>query len=539
MTQRNPELRKRIERFSLLRAAQRALARCMHPAVLDPLREHGRQLLIHLQEAAPEASEIHDEVAFRDIDRQLGHHLGQTQELLGRLEFSQLRAAGPELCREKPEELRALVDVILLGSLADDQEIRLAEYLITMLCIEDRDGRRTQVRDPRDQAKTLREIELPLIAESDVCAAVAQLQEAADSLIRGGDHGDVRDEIRGFKQELGAGILHPEILAATVAYNVAMSNQVSARIDSTLALDQLADDLLADLDHPDAGGGDLLHGREMESLVAALRARILGVQGAGDPASRIAKAFRLDGLVAREVEALEDPEGDDLNPLIASAVVLGCSLRQGAALTELLAEIGLDPDELENLALPALLREMGAASSKFFADGGYAQAFLISEVKTRNLTAVHAAAKRRARGDEAGPSGASRPSRRRWLPFGISPALLSVVAGPLLGLVIGAMIFSPLDDDVRIFSSSELLEISPFLDSGHERMEQGSVRFVGHLFPTWGYLPTPARESAASEVAEYFVTRGVREGVLLSAGPRVMVRWADGEITELTVKPQD
>ena len=48
MDRPNAALTERAGRFSLLRAAQRALARCMHPAVLDPLREQGRQLLIQL-----------------------------------------------------------------------------------------------------------------------------------------------------------------------------------------------------------------------------------------------------------------------------------------------------------------------------------------------------------------------------------------------------------------------------------------------------------------------------------------------------------
>ena len=368
---------------------------------------------------------------------------------------------------------------------------------------------------------------------------MTRLEEATQSLIRGGDHRHLRDETRGFKRVLGARILHPQILAAAVAYNVAMTNQVSAQIDSTLALDQLADDLLAELKQPEAGDSDLLHGRAMTRLAAALRTRVRGAANEDGSASRIVAAFRVDGLVPREVEALEDSDDDPVNQLIVSAVVLGCVLRQRAALAERLGEIGLDPEGLERDALPALLREMAAVSSKFFADSRYSEAFVLSEVKTRNLAAIRAAAERRGREGDAGSSQASGTAVRWRLPFGLSPGLFGLVLGPILGLVIGAMFLSPPKNDVRILSPSELSEISPFLDSGHRRMEEGELRFVGHLVPTWDYLATPERKTAATEVVSHFAARGVYDGVLVGVGTRVMARWHDGEIIELAPKPVD
>ncbi len=70
-------------------------------------------------------------------------------------------------------------------------------------------------------------------------------------------------------------------------------------------------------------------------------------------------------------------------------------------------------------------------------------------------------------------------------------------------------------------------------------MEDGELRFVGQLFPTWDYLATPERGAAATEVASHFVARGVHDGVLLGVGLRVMARWDDGEIIELAPKPVD
>ena len=187
--------------------------------------------------------------------------------------------------------------------------------------------------------------------------------------------------------------------------------------------------------------------------------------------------------------------------------------------------------------MPALLREMGAASSKFFADSRYAEAFELSEVKTRNLAAIHAAVERRARGANGGASQASGAGVRQRLSFGLWVAPFGLVVALVLGLSIGAMFSSPVENDARILTSSRLSGISPFLDSGHQqRIEDGELRFVGHLLPTWDYMGTPERGAAANEVASYFTTRGVKNGVLLGGGMRVMARWEDGKITELVTK---
>ena len=95
MTDTDAEIRERIQLFSLLRAAQRALSRCLHPAALDPVREHGRQLLIQLQALADpgaDDAERHAE-ALAGIDRLLAHQMGQTLEIVANLEFAQLRVS--------------------------------------------------------------------------------------------------------------------------------------------------------------------------------------------------------------------------------------------------------------------------------------------------------------------------------------------------------------------------------------------------------------------------------------------------------------
>lgn len=541
MADRNRQLRERVERFRLLRAAQRALARCMHPAILDPLREQGRELLLQFRAVEQRPSVVRDDPRLSEIDRLLSHHLGGTLELVGKLEFAQLRAAGPALVRDKPEELLALVEVTLQGGRVREPHTRLIEYIVTMLCVEERKGRRRQVREPGELTPGLRGGAVCGTADSssEVEGAVSRIEAAAEGLSRRGNHLALRDEIRGFKKDLGASLLHPKILSAAVAYNVAMSNQASAQLDSTLALDELTDDLLNGATRAPQGDVDLLHGRGMARLTAAFRARIRGAPCDDAPAARVAAAFEIDGLVAREIEALEDSGEDPLNRLIAATVVLGCALRQRAELAEPMQALGLEAEALERGALPALLSEIGAASGKHFADSGYSEAFLLSEMKTRNLAAIQEAALRRARETADGGASVTEAGASARLPFGLSPARMGLVVGAVVGVLLAMIFVATFGDGKRALSTSELSEISPFLDTGHRREEAGELHFVGHLFPTWRYLGTPEREVAASEMATHLSGLGVSHGVLLGVDRSVMVRWQDGRLIEITPKPPE
>ena len=224
------EVSDRVQAFSLLRTSQRALTRCLHPAQLAPLREQGRQLLIRLQalseriasDADGATSSLTDE--FAEIDQLLSHQLGQTLEFTGHLEFAQLRASGRQLCSEHSNEVRALIDVMLRGDLRADKTLRLLEYLITMLSSEEWSGRRRVVNEPAGLTRGLREIGERHAHSPTADAAVAHFHEAIASLMRGEDHGELRNEIRAYKRELGDTILNPRVLASTVGYNVAMWN---------------------------------------------------------------------------------------------------------------------------------------------------------------------------------------------------------------------------------------------------------------------------------------------------------------------------
>ncbi len=114
---------------------------------------------------------------------------------------------------------------------------------------------------------------------------------------------------------------------------------------------------------------------------------------------------------------------------------------------------------------------------------------------------------------------------------------MAKIAGPALVIALAAVLVSPLENDRRVLSPSELAEISPFLESGHERSDGGVRRFVGNLGPTWEYLGTSERMAAASEIGERLQELEIHSAALLGEGPRTMARWENGAITWLVPKP--
>ena len=144
---------------------------------------------------------------------------------------------------------------------------------------------------------------------------------------------------------------------------------------------------------------------------------------------------------------------------------------------------------------------------------------------------------------EKGGKGAAAepPSNRAWLRISLSddlsPRVLAMIVGPILGIGVAAMCLSPLGGDVAILSPSELAEISPFIESGQQRIHEGEERFVGKLGPAWDYLGTPERRAVTREIGERFEALGIDSVVLLAPGPRLMARWEKGAIVEFVPKP--
>ncbi|RLE20537.1 MAG: hypothetical protein DRJ50_10600, partial [Actinobacteria bacterium] len=393
----------RISRFTGLSAAQRALSRSIHPSELAPLHEQSRALLIELRDVvarskADDAS--NDEVSstvLDHFDRALHEQSERTREFVDRIDMRQLRATVPLIAHQHPEEVGGLVDVLLGGDLDSDKQLRILEYLITLLSAEEHAGRRRLHRDPSqltDRLKTL-SAEQAETANVDWVVAERMLEKATAEVLQGGDVGAIRDRVRRCKEEFGSCLLHPSVLSASVKYNIAMWNHVAAEIDSSRSIDELASDLLTDMGEvpiPLSGGtaGSLLDSREFASLVETLGSRVRGEPAGHGRFDRCLDRLDLDSISPDRVESFGDETPSDDAWLVRAAVLVGLILRGLPESGTAIEGLGLDPEELATTTFDELMARMSELSRKHFAAGQDTEAFQLSDAKTHELTAHRA-----------------------------------------------------------------------------------------------------------------------------------------------------
>ncbi|MBW2420496.1 MAG: hypothetical protein JRH19_18285, partial [Deltaproteobacteria bacterium] len=512
------ELRKRIERFASLQAAHRALARSVHPSELAVVREQSRGLLIRLQGLS---SELRDDGAGAPAAE-------------GSISLEEIDRVLADQSVRYPDEVGGLVDLLLTGDLEDDKILRTLEYLITMLSAEEQGGRRVVVGEPSAVRPRLREVgEQIREAAGDECMLAERVfEDAVVQLLQQGDLGEIRDRVRRYKEELRSKILHPQVLATVVAYNVAMFNCVAAEIDSSRAVDDLAKELFDPETEAEAAapssvsGAEILGSRVFEELVAALRAKVIGKPPEPGPAGRAVAPLSLAALRAEDAEIFSGEESDEAVVLMQSAITLGLVLRH-LAQTE------------------GPMARMTELARKRFADSQYSDAFRLSDVKTHSLgshavartEAAPASAQKGAPGAvRSSGASASQPGAVAWIQEQIT--LRSTLLGLLALLLLGLLFGTPrMGGDRPATGGKELVRISPFLESGERGRGDRVARFDGRLSRSWDFLGTAERREVAMEIGRHFEGIGVQRVTLLGVRGRLMVIYADGELVTLLPRP--
>jgi hypothetical protein len=534
------EIRKRSSRFTSLRAAQRILAHSAHPSELESTFEQGRAVLLELQAFGqgageePNASERLDR-----IDRSLDEISSRTREILARTPISEFRAQLPNLAEEHPEEIEGFIETILEGGTGSNKHLRVLEYLVTLRCSEERGLRRVVVRGPNAVAPQLASLVEAGAEGLDPSAAEAVFADATRRLFRDEDVGAIRDRIRAYKEELGSHILEPRVLEAAVAYNVAMWNRMAGLLEGSRLPDRLADDILtadrgASAREPLAQGESVFDSRAFEALVSGLRARVRGEASAEDAAGRIVSMFEVGSLSPAELEALEVDEQDLPTRVTRAAVCLNMLARQLPDADETLREFGIDPELVEGPWLDELMREITAAAQKLLADGRFAEACRLSEVRAKNLGVLCGARM---------PAADATP-RRRVPPIEASRLDLSFLgkhaaaAFLVLWFVLLAFLLWP-GGGADSLSKQELSRISPYIESGHRSDEGGMARFVGVLNTGWDRLSTQQRRADALLIGERFDDLGVKGVVLLDRFQRLQVSYHGGSLIELAPNPAE
>ena len=541
------EVQSRSRRFASLRGAQRALGDALHPQELQRTVEQGRDVLAQLQElsqrvrgfengeapASPEEREAASQELAR-VDELLDEISARTRDIVDRVAISELRSALPALASQQPDTIRGLIEVTLEGDVENSKSLRLLEYLVTLLSVEERDMRRAVVCEPSDVAAPLRALAEERFAESDpTCVAAEQMFErAAAELLEAEDVGLVRDRIRRFKDELGSRILYPRVLAAAVAYNVAMWNRLADLIEGGRTLDRLAEELLAVEDEDAVGVASIFDSRAFASLVTAMRAHLCGEEPDDEACACAVAAFDVGGLAPDELEAFEASEEDYASSLVRSAVVLGLAVRHRGEIADALRQAGLDLSDLTPHWPRELAREMMATARKLLASGKYVEASRLLELKTRNLgIAVEAHA--------ASPETASAARAREPETPGFSfslPLLRQTLSMLAMGvaLLLTAVLLWPQEPELRIYSKGDLASLSPYLRSGHRRNEDDVPRFVGTLNARWDGIGLAERRRVAGEIGQQLARNGVPTMVLVDAYHRIQARAEGGELVEVT-----
>jgi hypothetical protein len=543
------ETKRLSSRFASLRAAQRALADLAHPAELEQTLEQGREILLELQSLSIRANEAGsgprsegqaaaDRAAVQRVARLLDGLSARTGEILEQKPISQLRSHLRERSVENADELRGLIDVILEGSGFDsDRNLRQLEFLATLLSSEDCDTGRAVVREPSEVAPQIRAFSALRFDNQDPeCMAAARaIADATEKLFEAEGIGDIRDNIRAYKRELGSRILHPSVLSAAVRYNVAMSNRVTGLVEGGRTVDRLADDLFAVRETVEApvASASLFDATSFFRVVSALQMRLLEESSSDGPASAIAASVEIAALDAADLEPFE-VRGDDHGAfLMRAAVTLGLIIRHEPRIGPDLRQLGIDPALLAGEWLHELAREMTATAHKLMAEARYAEASQLSEMKVKHLAVASTTPEHR--GGRARPRATATvrrevPAKRIHLD---GTWLRALFLG--LGLLAFALLLSPLRGDEQA-ATSDFSELSPYLQSGVRTDDGGTPRFVGTLSASWDRLETSERVSVASQIGDGLRAQGVERVVLLDRHDRVQVRYAGGKVLRLEPK---
>jgi hypothetical protein len=539
---RAEDVQERSRRFASLRAAQRALADTLHPHELQRSVEQGRAVLVTLQSLSLRSKAAGGEPvpAMRDldaIDSRLDDISARIREILDRVTISELRSSLPLLSSEQPETLRGLIDVVLEGDRENPKSLRLLEYLVTLLSCEERGRRRVVTRQPLEVAPSLRIFSDGVLDETDSALAAAEqiFERASEALPEDEEFGLLRDRVRRYKQELGVRILQPRVLAAAVAYNVAMWNRLTDVIEGSRTLDRLAEDLLElDDDAPDPTHS-IFDSAGFARVVHALRMRLSGDPGTDAPGANLVAGFELGHLTAVELEFFDIAEEDHAASLVCYAVTLGLSLRSRPRIDAALEALDIDVEILGNPWLREMAREMMATARKLLAEGHYVEASRLLDLKTDHLDIQPAHSELDSDGPAPGAWREDASRQRRSGPAAFRAAFMLLGLG--IGVLLAAPLFRPPELELRPYSGTEIAELSPLLLSGQRDTRNGRTRFVGVLKPSWRALDTKARNEMATSVGEVLLEQGVEGVVLVDGHHRIQARVESGTVIEVLARP--
>ena len=560
----------RVRRFAALRAAQRALGPstpdtydAQGSSVIAGVRERLAALTAHFDGSAPDPAPGPLTEELHALDDALDGFARTLAATLERIPLPQLRASLAGRTHPQRVEVAALLELCLDAEPAPGRYLRAVDFLVTLLCTGERDGRWFVEIDPPNLNDTVRRrcTEMGDV-DTAVEASIAQhFQDAAERVASGGPSGEVMKEISAFKAEVAAFYFSPSVLRCIVGYNVAARNHFEDRIRREREKDSAIDDELgifaplADQD-PHAGAesrAPLLPPHESPGVIAvqeAMRRRLQRTDPAPGPARDLASGLDLGVLEPIEKEALRHPERAGSDRIIRMTVVLGHLALSLPKQREAFTALGLQESHLDAW-ICGLGEEVQQRIDMLIRDAQYDRAVRLGDVKSRYLAAVlHLARRRlgkhgeRAEADEPLTRDAIRLLREqlqrqaldRRLPlfhdllgggWRRAMALASVLA--LVGLV-GIVEYAPSTHPrrTRILDAAQVADISRILDSAYLDASNERSLFVGTVNARWGGLAAGARRHTAEAIRAKAEGRGAEEILLFDRDHVLQAHFIDG-----------
>jgi hypothetical protein len=391
-----PEVVRRINRYSTLRGAERALSPSIRLSEAGEPDGPGVDLLVKLRKLlldvravggpTPDLPERLDEV-----DAQLAAMTDRVRARLTSTSMAHLRSTLPLIARDARGEASALLDFCIDDAGVAPEHAPLVEYLVTLLsCSQDRGAQIVRCDPTRVTASVERlchRARSEADGESD--RAARELFRAAFEVTGLRDLVPLVRRMRNVKSELGDRLFTTEVLRNAVAYNVAVANRIEVLMEIERLRDErerrLLDELRA-LDAAEAGGDarrnpSVLDSPGFHSVCEAVRDRLTGVEPVPGPSAKIASQVDVSRFGAEAVRAFGDAHDEGAAPLLRAALVLGGILETEAALDDHWRALEIDPTTPERVWADELDHTLAAAADQLSACGRNSEAGALSRAR--------------------------------------------------------------------------------------------------------------------------------------------------------------
>jgi hypothetical protein len=255
----------RINRYSKLRAAERAIEPSVRVRRDLPTAILGRDLLVDLRKASQIAREGGADpirqtliAMVEEIDETLVGFALQLKRIINQTPMIQLRASLPAIAEQFRVEAVALLEVCLEADDIDDCPMLLVDFLITLLSTSQGAGIKAVSSDPCIASQTVERFSNEWLnhtsEENELLAA--EFRNAAVEVLNLEDLERLVKKMREKKRPLRYKYFHPEILRSIVAYNLAVANRFKIVINQSRERDRALEEALGNLralDEPGSG----------------------------------------------------------------------------------------------------------------------------------------------------------------------------------------------------------------------------------------------------------------------------------------------